>query len=224
MDVPSSGLDRPPSILEPELPCDHNSCNAGGQPVSSMPCGADATPDGCPPNDPPATEAIRVDGLPSFDAQIPLVHPRANGSPPGGVSPCDTEARGVEFSCSAPESTRERPIDHSSQASLVCPSPSESAHPNTTLPPCRAVLDPDADSVPSENNVLFPRPPPEVATLLAAQSFGDVVTPVLARDSLLVPWELPSEIGYFWLGLFRISGVKVISCLPFPQKNGFSSL
>ncbi|KAH9053244.1 hypothetical protein EDB87DRAFT_278365 [Lactarius vividus] len=205
MNVPSSGLDRS-SILEPELPCDHDGCDAGSQPAAcSMPRGANATPDGCPTGDPPATEANRVDDPPSFDAQTPLVPSRAISSPPGGVSPCDTEARGVEFSCSAPESTRERPTDHSSQANLVCPSPSELAHPNATLPPCRA----DVDSVPSENNVPFPRPPPEVAALLAAQSFGDVVSPVLARNSLLVPWKLPSEIGYFWLGLFRISGVKV---------------
>ena len=32
---------------------------------------------------------------------------------------------------------------------------------------------------------------------------------VFARNSPLVPWELPSEIGYFWSGLFKISEVKV---------------
>ncbi|KAH9008420.1 hypothetical protein EDB83DRAFT_2531799 [Lactarius deliciosus] len=54
MDVPSSGLNRSSSICEPEFPCDHDSCNAGGQPpASSMPCGADTTPDGGPPSDPP---------------------------------------------------------------------------------------------------------------------------------------------------------------------------
>jgi hypothetical protein len=35
------------------------------------------------------------------------------------------------------------------------------------------------------------------------------VSPVFARNSPLVPWELPSEIGHFWLGLFKISGFKV---------------
>ncbi len=222
MDVPSSGLDRSPSILEPELRCDHDGyTNAGVQPAaSSMPCGADAIPDNRPPSDCPPAEAICVDGPPSLDTQIPLVHSRATGSAPGGVSTCDTEcdiseARGAELSCSVLLSTREHPINHSPQAGPVCPSPSESDHPNTILSPCRATLDPDATpscavSVPSgSKNLPFPRPPPEVAALLTTQSFGNVVSPVLARNSPLVPWDLPSEIGYFWLGLFRISGVKV---------------
>ncbi|KAI9440990.1 hypothetical protein H4582DRAFT_1940796 [Lactarius indigo] len=212
MDLPSSGFDRSSSILEPELRCDHDSSTrAGGQPAaSSMPCGVDATLDACPPSGSPATEAVHVNGPPSFDARDPPRTVHVQTVPHlAGISPCDTESRGAEFFCSAPESTRERPIDHSPQAGLVCPSSSESAHPNASLPPCRAALDADADSVPSEKNIPFPRPPPEVAALLVAQSFGNVVTPVLARNSLLVPWELPSEIGYFWLGLFRISGVKV---------------
>jgi hypothetical protein len=52
--------------------------------------------------------------------------------------------------------------------------------------------------------------PPEVAALLSAQSSGRAVSPILARDSPLVRWELPSAIGYFWLGFFWISAVKVI--------------
>jgi hypothetical protein len=60
--------------------------------------------------------------------------------------------------------------------------------------------------------------PPDVAALLSAQSSGSVVSPVLAHNSPLVPWELPSEIGYFWLGLFRISAVKVMSMSAIPSE------
>jgi hypothetical protein len=55
----------------------------------------------------------------------------------------------------------------------------------------------------------FPQPPPEVTTLLMAESSGDVLSPVFARNSPLVPWELPSEIGHFWSGLFKIFEIKV---------------
>lgn len=55
----------------------------------------------------------------------------------------------------------------------------------------------------------FPQPPPEVTALLAAEFSGDVLSPVIARNSPLVPWELPSEIGHFWSGLFKISDIKV---------------
>ena len=220
MEVLSSDLDRSPSILEPGLRRDHDGCtNAGGHPASSMPCGADAAPDGRPPSDCHATEAIRMGGPPSFDTQISVVRSHANGSTPGSVSVRDTEcdfseARGAELSRSAPLSTREHPIDHS-QAGPAFPSPLESARPNSTLP-CRVAMDPNstpsnAVSAPSgSENILLPWPPPEVDALLKAQSFGRVVSPLLARNSPLVPWELPSEIGYFWLGLFRISVVKVI--------------
>ena len=89
-----------------------------------------------------------------------------------------------------------------------------SAPPNAHIPPW-AGLDPDATPsstvpVPSQSDDL--QPPPEVTALLPTpQSSRNVVSPVLARNSPLVPWELPSEIGYFWLGLFKISGYKVIS-------------
>jgi hypothetical protein len=91
--------------------------------------------------------------------------------------------------------------------------------------PSQAALNLDASpssagSVPSQSENLPPSPP-EVVALLPQEQQTNVVSPVLARDSPLVPWELPSEIGYFWLGLFRISSVKVISCLPFGQKKRF---
>ena len=68
---------------------------------------------------------------------------------------------------------------------------------------------PSQPSYPNKNCPLL-QTPPDVAALLSAQLSGSVVSPVLAHNSPLVPWELPSEIGYFWLGLFRISAVKVI--------------
>ncbi|KAF8268847.1 hypothetical protein EI94DRAFT_1096771 [Lactarius quietus] len=215
------GLDCSPSILEPEFRGDHDDCaNVGGHPVvPSTPCGADVTPAGRPPSDCPSAEAICVDGPPSFDGQISVVHSHAKDSSPGRVSVCNAEcipsdARGAELSHSTPPPTQEHPIDHSPQAGPACPSPSESAHPSVILP-CQPATAPDptpssAVSVPSgRENFSLLRPPPEVAALLTAQRRGIVVSPVLARDSPLVPWELPSEIGYFWLGLFKISEVKV---------------
>jgi hypothetical protein len=231
MEVPRRRLDHSLSILEPELQRGHDGCtNAGGHPVVfSLPWGADITSDSRPPNNRPAADAICVDGPPSFNAPISLVRSHANGSAaPGSFSAweaeCDfAEARGAELFRSSPLSTREHPINHSSQAGPSCYSPSVLALP---LLPCRAQLDTDttptsAVSVPSRSESL-PQPPPSVAALLTTQAIGKVVSPVLSRNSPLVPWELPSEIGYFWLGLFKISEVKV--SLPFGQKNNSKCL
>jgi hypothetical protein len=214
IEVSSGDLDPSPSTLAPELRPDHDVCtNAGGHLAApSIPCGADANPDGRPPSNSPFAEATRIDGPPSFDAPISVVHSRANGTA-GGVSAFDTncepsETRGDELSRSAPPFTREHPVEHSPQAGPAFPSPSKSAHPNAIFP-SRTAATTASDSCPSEKFPL-PRPPPEVAALLSAQSSGTVVSPVLARNSPLVPWELPSEIGYFWLGFFWISAVKVI--------------
>ena len=212
--VSSYGLNRSHPTLEPELRHDHDVCINAARHLAapSMPCGADATPDGCPPNDCPSAEATHIDGLPSFDPPISIVHSHGNGSA-GGVPAFDTEcgdsseARGAELSHSVPPSTREHPVEHSPQAVPALSSPSKSAHPNTIFP-LRTAATATSFSYPSEKSL--PGPPPEVVALLSAQSSGKVVSPVVARDSPLVPWELPSEIGYFWLGLFRISVVKVI--------------
>lgn len=104
----------------------------------------------------------------------------------------------------------------------TCPQSSALAHANLILPPCESVSTPDPADMATTgcaplrthesqglHRLPFPPPPPEVTALLTARSLGDVVSPVFARNSPLVPWELASEIGHFWLGLFKISEVKV---------------
>ena len=157
--------------------------------------------------------SVRETEVPLADPHEPIVSGTHNPTDGGYII-------GTELSSTSPLSTRERPTDHSPQTSPACSSPSELALPNL---PCQTVLNLDATSnsafsVPfrSEN---LPQPPPEVAALLPTQVFGNIVSPVLARSSPLVPWNLPSEIGYFWLGLFRISEVKVISMSAICQKN-----
>jgi hypothetical protein len=107
------------------------------------------------------------------------------------------------------------------QAGPTFPSPSKSAPPNANLL-LRTAATAVSVTCPSEDLPL-PPPPPEVVTLLSAQSSGTAVSPVLARNSPLVPCELPSEIGHFWLGLFRISVVKVIVIPAVRSENGYDS-
>jgi hypothetical protein len=216
IEISSREFDPSPSTLEPELRPDHDVCtNAGGHLAApSISCGADATPDGRPPSNSPSAEATRIDGPPSFDAPISVVHSHANDSA-GGVSTFDTkcmssETRGDELSRSAPPFTREHPVEHSPQAGPAFPSPSKSVHPNANFPSRTAVTASAVSVSCASENLPLPRPPPEVAALLSAQSSGRAVSPIVARDSPLVRWELPSAIGYFWLGFFWISAVKVI--------------
>jgi hypothetical protein len=96
----------------------------------------------------------------------------------------------------------------------ICPPSSEPIselpNANSILPshkPALTLNPPDGSE--GLHQLPFPRHPPEVTALLTAQSAGDVVSLVFARNSPLVPWGLPSEIGHFWLGLFKISEVKV---------------
>lgn len=132
------------------------------------------------------------------------------------------------LSCSAPAQIRKTPVTN---APCTCRPPSGSISPHSPeLPDADSMLAPDkfaptsnhpdmatgcaADPVPpcesgDLHHLPLPQPPPEVAALLTAQSSGNVVSPVFVRNSPLVPWALPSEIGHFWLGLFRISEVKV---------------
>ncbi|KAN0135955.1 hypothetical protein V8E53_006116 [Lactarius tabidus] len=215
IEISSREFDPSPSTLEPELRPDHDVCtNAGGHLAApSISCGADATPDGRPPSNSPSAEATRIDGPPSFDAPISVVHSHANDSA-GGVSTFDTkcmssETRGDELSRSAPPFTREHPVEHSPQAGPAFPSPSKSVHPNANFPSRTAVTASAVSVSCASENLPLPRPPPEVAALLSAQSSGRAVSPIVARDSPLVRWELPSAIGYFWLGFFWISAVKV---------------
>ena len=122
-------------------------------------------------------------------------------------------------SCSAPEQMRKSPEASTSRVDTCLPlSGSITGNSRSSeLPNTNAILLPDksvsTSSPPDESEGLhqlpFPQPPPEVATLLTVQSVGQVVSPVIARNSPLVPWKLPSELGHFWLGLFKISEVKV---------------
>jgi hypothetical protein len=130
--------------------------------------------------------------------------------------------------CSPPSSTWNSPKTHIPQVDTcpstghIYPQTSALAHANLISPSCESVSTSDpvdmatgcVFSLPRGSQGLhhfpFPQPPPEVTALITAQSSGDVVSPVLARNSPLVPWKLPSEIGHFWLGLFKISEVKVI--------------
>jgi hypothetical protein len=119
--------------------------------------------------------------------------------------------------CSAPEQLWKSPEANTSRVDTCLPLPGSitgnsrsSELPDTNATPDKSV---STSSPPDESDGIhqlpFPQPPPEVATLLTVQSVGQVVSPVIARNSPLVPWKLPSELGHFWLGLFKISEVKV---------------
>jgi len=225
------GSERVPSILEPGLQCDRDSgtTTSGGNPTaSSMPCGVDTTSGGCLPSDRSAAEAILVNGPSTFD---PQTSHDTDGPAPGGDrdTQCNfSDACGAEPSSSVPLSAREHLItDPLPFPDLVRPPSPESAHPNAILPPPQAALNPDPTPsctvpIPRIQDLCLPRPPPEVAALLNAQSANNVISPVFARNSPLVPWEFPSEIGYIWLGLFRVSGVKVIFTSAIRSENRVS--
>ncbi|KAH9971021.1 hypothetical protein BGW80DRAFT_521619 [Lactifluus volemus] len=150
------------------------------------------------------SEPICVDGSTALDCQYFPAHAQVDRSALGAVS--FLEDRGVDhgFSFSAPAPTPTytwQPLTDPKSLPLsrpVQPNPLELAHTNSISPPYQTAP-------------LTVDPPPEVAALLTTQSSGEAVSTVFARNSPLVPWELPSEIEYFWLGLFRISEVKVTS-------------
>lgn len=172
----------------------------------------------------PPAELTYVNGLTTFESHSPLVNTHA-GRPSHGVKsypePLTTDH---PPSCSAPAQIRESPV-------TTTRPPSGSISPySPELPGTNSVLAPDMSGSTSSHpdiamdcgvapvpprgsgdlhHLPFPQPPPEVAALLTAQSSRDVVSPIFARNSPLVPWGLPSEIGHFWLGLFKISEVKV---------------
>ncbi|KAI0294487.1 hypothetical protein B0F90DRAFT_1283282 [Multifurca ochricompacta] len=193
-------------------------------------------PGGCPSSAYSTAEAISVDDPRTIDAQVSFLHTHEDSSALSGPAlACEAETQHIlpgtrgsvhGFSHFASSSTWEppagrTPLDTSWRPSSepTEPSSSELAHPppNQTMSglheaPSYTPLDPPGskglhDSYPYA--LSLPRPPPEVSSLLRVQSSGDVVSPVFSRDSPLVPWVLPSEIGYFWLGLFKISEVKV---------------
>ncbi|KAI0290584.1 hypothetical protein BC826DRAFT_533845 [Russula brevipes] len=143
-----------------------------------------------------------------------------------GVVP-SLETRG-QLSRSVPESIWKSPKTHISQpdtcrppSGSIRPHSSELAPANLSFPPYGPVTTSDSPDTATTYATLLshegeslrhlplPQPPPEVTALITTWTSGDVVSPVFSRKSPLVPWELPLEIGYFWLGLFKIFDVKV---------------
>ncbi|KAI0277464.1 hypothetical protein BGY98DRAFT_1097419 [Russula aff. rugulosa BPL654] len=166
----------------------------------------------------PVAEVTHVDGR-SFPVDAHAIQ-----STPGMKS--STESHRSERRLSCPPPPWNSPEIHMSQVD-TCPlsghnDPQSSAlaHANLSPHPCQPITtsEPTNPTTSCDTSLChgsqglhhhpFPQPPPEVTTLLVAESSGDVLSPVFARNSPLVPWELPSEIGHFWSGLFKISEIK----------------
>jgi hypothetical protein len=149
-------------------------------------------------------ELDRRDG---FMAEPPLSTTDLDGHPQDHSSRIQPSAEHMRKS---PENSMPRVDTRYPPSGSINPRSSESFDTNSILPPdnSTSTLNPPNGGE-SLHELPFPRPPPEVAALLTAQSVGKVVSPVFARNSPLVPWKLPSEIRHFWLGLFKISEVKV---------------
>jgi hypothetical protein len=232
-EVPRSGMYHSLPLRNLGLRFDEdNDMHTNGGLTASMSCGVDShyetAPErrfdttshtrrsdtgSCPRVDRRDSEPICVDGSTALDYQYFPAHGQVDRSALGAGSV--PEARGVDhgFSCSvpapAPTYTWQSLTDPTSPplSRPVHPNPLELAHTNLISPPYQTAP-------------LMVDPPPEVAALLTTQSSGEVVSAVFARNSPLVPWELPPEIEYFWLGLFRISEVKVTHACPLSDKTG----
>ena len=184
-------------------------------------------PNHCSPGVQPAAELNCLDGLIALDSQSSPVDTHAGQSARGVIPSPEYHPVECERPCSPPSRTWDSPKIHAPQmdtcpsSEYIYPQPSTLAAANGILPSPESVSTSEpsdmdtgcAHLLPHGNQGLhhlpFPQPPAEVTTLLTIHSSGDVVSPVFARNSPLVPWELPSEIGHFWLGLFKISEVKV---------------
>jgi hypothetical protein len=184
-------------------------------------------PDSSSPGAQPVADVTRVDGLTVLDRRSFPVDAHAIQSAPGMIPSTESHRPERRVSCSPPPSTWNSLEIHTSQVDTcplfghIDPQSSALAHPNLIPHPCQpATTSEPTDSTMSCATTLchgsqglhhppFPQPPPEVTTLLMAESSGDVLSPVFARNSPLVPWELPLEIGHFWSGLFKISEIKV---------------
>lgn len=180
----------------------------------------------------PPGEMTCVDGSTLVDSRSHV------DSRPGGSAPCVKSSPQFltaehPLSCSAlaqisrsletnaPRADTNRPSSGSTSSPSEMPDANQILSPDKSVPTSRRPLDIAAGCPPviprgsdGLHHLPLPRPPPEVTALLTAQSVSDVVSPVFARNSRLVPWELPSEIGHFWLGLFKISEVKVTHACP----------
>ncbi|KAF8489991.1 hypothetical protein F5888DRAFT_1143304 [Russula emetica] len=173
----------------------------------------------------PVADVTRVDGLTALDRRSFPVDAHAIQSPPGMIPSTESNHSKRRLSCSPPPSTYSPEI-HTSQMDTcplsghIDPQSSALAHASLIPHPCQPVTASEpTDSTTSCAASLchgsqglhhppFPQPPPEVTTLFMAKTSGDVLSPVFARNSPLVPWELPSEIGHFWSGLFKISEIE----------------
>jgi hypothetical protein len=175
----------------------------------------------------PAAELTYIDGLTPLDIQSFSVDTHAGQFTPGVIPSPESHRAERELPCyptwNSPEMHTPQ-VDTCPSPELIYPQSSPLAPANIILPSWESVsksepTDKDTSCAPllphgsqfeGLDHLPLPQPPPEVTALLTIESSGDVVSPVFARNSPLVPWELPSEIGHFWLGLFKISEVKVI--------------
>jgi len=161
-------------------------------------------PDHSSPTVQRAVEPTCADGTASFEVQSPLVDIHVGQSAHGPIFSPESGGPNHQLSCSVSSPNLKPSKSLTPQADTN--EPVTTSGPPDIVPSCPPLLPCGGDS---PSHMPFPQPPPEVTTLLMAHSSSDVVSAVFSRNSPLVPWELPSEIGYFWLGLFKISEVKV---------------
>lgn len=175
-------------------------------------------PDSTSPGVQPVADVTRVEGLTALDRRSFHVDPHAIQSVPGVIPSSESHRSPLTWNSSKIHASQ---VDTCPLSGHTDQQSSALTHSNLIPHPCQPVTTSElTDSTTSCTTSLchgsqglhhppFPQPPPEVTTLLMAKSSGDVLSPVFARNSPLVPWELPSEIGHFWSGLFKISEIKV---------------
>ncbi|KAH9957001.1 hypothetical protein BC827DRAFT_725792 [Russula dissimulans] len=197
----SGAADGPMSSLSRDV---HHHERIAGSPLTNA--NHDGRPDRCSPTVELVVEPICVGDTASFEGQSSLVNIHGAQSAQGPTLSPESGGANHRLSCSAPSPNQKPSKSHTPLADPnQCVTISD--RPDLEIAPsCSPLLSRASDST---SHMPFPQPPPEVTALLMTHSSGDVVPAVFARNSPLVPWELPSEIGYFWLGLFKISEVKV---------------
>jgi hypothetical protein len=236
--VPRSGMNRSSHFHRHNLQSDYD-CGIGTDRADNLhgeffadprlsPADHGRNPDYCSsaPGVQPATESNRVDGHTVLDGQSSPVYTHAGQSAPGVILSSESHQAGSQLPFFPLSPTRNSPKIHTPHmdtclsSSQIYPQSLALAYANITLPPCESALtsksaematgcDPLLHGSQGLHHARFPRPPPEVTALLAAQYSDDVVSPVFSRNSPLVRWSLPTEIGHFWSGFFKIYEVKV---------------
>ena len=183
-------------------------------------------PDDSSPGVRPVADVTRVNGLTAPDRRSLPADVHAIQSAPGMIPSTESHRSEHRLSCSPLPPTWNSPEIHTSQVDTSPlsghgPQSPALAHANLIPHLCQPVTTSEpTDSTTSCATSLchgsqglhhppLPQPPPDITALLMAESSGDVLSPVFAHNSPLVPWELPSEIGHFWSGLFKISDIKV---------------